>query len=577
MNLTEEILNSVPFRYASEVREGKLVTGRYIKKAVDRFDQLLKDADRKGYLLDHANGMHVIDFFPEFLKHTKGVKAGDPFELSPYQQFTLYNVFAWKTQNEKGEWVRLIKTVFEKVGRKNGKTAMLSGLGLYCQSFDDESSPEIYVGATKEAQAKVLWEQAYQFVFKCIKLRKIGFKNTQREIRFPREQGVFRFLGGDSKTLDGLNPSLSIIDEYHAHKDDGVREVLESAMGARKQPLMYIITTAGFNIASVCKLYEDVCKEILDGYKEDDSTWVMIHDPDEGEDGKVDWEDEANWIKANPNLGDAISIDYLRSEFQKAKNQLSKVPNFKTKHLNMWVDAPSVWIPQEIWQKNKVDHIPESKFKEFGSFRAVDLSTTTDITADIVLSEPDENDIRYLKCFFFCPKDTIDKRSREDHVPYRYWMDEGYLIATPGNTVDYTYLEDNIKATNKDLGVIRIEMDQWNASQVANNLMEEDIEVSFFSQAITNISYPTKQFEKLVYEGKILHDGNPILSWMLSGCVIYRDANENIKVHKGQSHKTGTKRVDGIVASIMALGGSLSGEDTSDKSQYNDPDAEVII
>lgn len=572
MNIPKEIKSTIPFQYAEDVASGKIITGKYVKLAVDRFYSWIENAETKGYILDHANGMHVIDFFVEFLEHTKGQKAGDSFVLSPYQQFTLYNIFAWKKENKKGELVRVIKTIYEKVARKNGKTAVLAGLGLYCQAFDDEEAPEIYVGATKEAQAKVLWEQAYQYVFKCNKLRRIGFKNTQREIRFNRNLGTFRFLGGDSKTLDGLNPSVAIIDEYHAHKDDGVREVLESAMGARKQPLMYIITTAGFNVASVCKHYEDVCKEILDQLKEDNSTLIMIHEPDEGD----NWEEDNTWIKANPNIGESINIDYLKTEYTKAVNQPSKAPNFKTKHVNLWVDAPSVWIPMKIWNKNKVDSIPIEKFKKFGSFRAIDLSTTTDITADIILSEPDEDGCRYIKPYFYCPADTIDKRSKEDRVPYRYWRDQGYITATPGNTIDYTYLEDSVLATYHDHNVKRIEMDQWNASQVANNLTEKGLDVSFFSQQIATISFPTKQFEKLVYEGKIKHDGNPVLTWMLSGCIIYRDANENIKVHKGQSH-SGTKRVDGIIACIMALGGSLTGETESNKSQYNDPDVEVFI
>ena len=571
MNLPKNITNSIPFKYAADVKSGKIVTGQYIKKAVDRFYNWIDNADAKGYVLDHNAGMMVLNFFPEFVAHTKGAKAGEPFELSPYQQFTFYNIFAWKKRNENGDLIRVIRTVYEKVARKNGKTAALAGLGLFCESFDNEKGPEIYVGATKESQAKVLWEQAFQFVFKSLGLRKIGFKNTQREIRFERELGVFRFLGGDSKTLDGLNPSLSIIDEYHAHKDDGVREVLESAMGARKEPIMYIITTAGFNTSSVCKLYEDVCKEILDGQKEDDSTFIMIHEPDEAD----NWEDESTWIKANPNLNTSVNMDYLRTEYQKAINQPSKIPNFKTKHLNLWVDAPSIWIPNEIWMKNKVEKVSIKKFKKYGSYAAVDLSTTTDITAYILLSEPDEDGNRFIKPFFFCPKSTIDRRSKEDRVPYRYWMDAGYLIATPGDTVDYTYLEDKILSTYHKHNVVRIEMDQWNASQVANNLQEKGLEVSFFSQQIATISFPTKQFEKLVYEGKIKHDGNPILSWMLSGCVIYQDANENIKVHKGQSH-AGNKRVDGIIATIMALGGSLSVEE-SNESQYNDPDVEIII
>jgi phage terminase large subunit-like protein len=559
--ITKSMMESIPFQYAESVLKGDIVTGQNVKMAVNRFyDMIETDND---YTLDNNDGQKVINFFPTFLKHTKGPDAGSPFHLSPYQQFTYYNVFAWKKLDDRGRLVRLIRTVYEKVARKNGKTAGLAGLGLYTQGCDGEQGPEIYVGATKELQAKVLWEQAHHFVFKGHDLRKAGYKNTQREIRTNFNTGVFRFLGGDSNTQDGLNPSLSIIDEYHAHKTDGVREVLESAMGARLNPLTYVITTAGTNVASVCKAYEDTCVEILEGIKKDDSTFIMMHDLDECD----DWENPENWEKANPNIGRSVSLDYLHSEFIKAQNQPSKAPNFKTKHLNKWVDAPEVWIPTEIWMNNKVSMIPISAFEKYGSYSGLDLSTTTDITAYVILSEPDESGFRYLKAFFFCPKDTIDLRSKEDRVPYRAWADAGHLIATPGNTVDYHWVESVIKDTYMDHGVKRVEIDKWNASQTANNLEELGIEVSYFSQSISNISFPTKQFEKLVYEGKILHDGNPILVWMLSGCVIYRDPNENIKVHKGKSH-SGNKRVDGIVASIMALGGSLSIEENKD-SKYN--------
>lgn len=570
MDITKEMLSSVPFQYAKDVLAGRITTGKKIRVAVEHFFEKIES--QNDYQLDNNAGMKVINFFPTFLKHTKGPMAGTPFHLSPYQQFTYYNIFAWLRPDENtGRMVRLIRTVYEKVGRKNGKTAGLSGLGLFAQSCDGVQGPEIYVGATKELQAKVLWEQAHQFVFKGLELRQAGFKNTQREIRFAPSLGVFRFLGGDSKSLDGLNPSLSIIDEYHAHTSDGVREVLESAMGARLNPLTYIITTAGTNIASVCKNYEEVCNDILNGIKEDDSTFIMIHDLDADD----DWENPENWKKANPNLGVSISMDYLKTEYTKAVNQPSKAPNFKTKHLNMWVDAPSVWIPQEIWNKCKVDHIPIDKFTKHGCFAAVDLSTTTDLTALIFLSEPDEDENRYVMPFFFCPKETIDQRSKQDRVPYRLWMDQGLLIATPGNTVDYSHLKNTIAKHYQYLRTTRIEFDKWNASQLMNELQEMGFEVSEFSQAITNISYPTKQFEKLVYDGKIKHDGNPILKWMLSGCVIYRDPNENIKVHKGHSH-AGVKRVDGIVGIIMAIGGSLS-EAAPQESKWNDFDMDEYI
>jgi phage terminase large subunit-like protein len=572
---TPEMLQSIPFQYANDVRAGKIVCGQYIKLAVERFFSWIETAEHDGYILDHKKGMHIINWIPKYCQHTKGplAKLRLPFELSPYQQFTVYNIFAWINQ-ETG--LRRINFVYEAVARKNGKTTQLAAIGLYCESMDNEEGPEIYVGATKEAQAKTLWEQAYAFVEKSLKLRTLGFKNTQREIRFSYTTGVFRFLGGDSKTLDGLNPSVALIDEYHAHKDDGVREVLESAMGARDNPLVYIITTAGFNIKSACKLAEDSYKDILKGLNKDDHTLIMIHQLDEDD----DWENEANWEKANPNMQyNTTLLDFMRREYIKAINQPSKIPNFKTKSLNMWVDGDNVWIPSDIWKKNSIDNteirkFPLEMFTKFGSYAGLDLSTTTDITAFSILSEPNDEDFRFLKVFLFCPEDTIDKRSKEDKVPYRYWCDKGWLIATPGNVVDYDIVEDYVKHNYKKYNVQRIERDRWNSNSIVNHLVEDGFEVSDFSQTITTFSHPTKQFEKLLYEGKIIHEGSPVMEWMLSGCVTIVDNNENIRISKGKSQANG-KRIDGIIASIMALGGSLSPKE--DQGKYSKPTDEIYV
>lgn len=563
---TPEMLQSVPFQYANDVRSGKLIVGKRIKQAVDRFYSWIETAETDGFILNHNSGMFIINFFAKFINHTAGTLQGKPLILEPFQQFTMYNVFGWQDANG----IRRIRTVYDKRAKKNGKSAEMAGLALYCMSFDFEMEAQVYVGATKEDQARICWKQAAQFIKSPVAnpmLKQLGFEVQQRVIHFHPTASIFSPLGGDSKTQDGINAQLAIIDEYHAHATDGVKENLESSSVQRRQPLTWHITTAGTNIASVCKNYEDSVIDVLEGRKTDDRLWIMIHDIDEDD----DWQDETCWIKANPLLNKGLSIENIKIEYTKAINQPSKIPNFKTKHLNMWVDAPQIWIPNEIWKRNKVEQIPLSIFTTFGCYAALDLSTTTDISAFVLLSEPNEDGNRFVKTFFFCPEDTIDRRSKEDRVPYRYWRDAGLLIATPGEVIDYSIIEDTIVENFPKYNIKRCEVDRWNATAVVNNLMEQNINVSYFSQAISNMSFPTKMFEKLVYEGKILHDGNPILEWMLSGCVVIADANENIKIHKGNSNKHG-KRVDGIIGLIMALGGSLSvPEETNKYSKPMDP------
>lgn len=583
MKITPEMKASVPFQYAYDVLDGKIVTGKWIKLAAKRFFDWIETADQDGYYLDHNEAVFFLEMFPALFIHTKGplAKIKAPFRLSPYQQFTIYNIFAWKKVEDK---LRRINFVYEAVARKNGKTTQLSGLGLICQSLDGEEGAEIYVGATKEAQAKVLWDQAFDFVVKSLALRSIGFKNTTREIRFTQGDisGVFRFLGGDSKTLDGLNPSVAFIDEYHAHKDDTVREVLESAMGARDNPLVYIITTAGFNLKSACKAAEDSYKDILLELNKDDHTLIMIHQLDEND----DWQDEANWIKANPNMDYSEPLlPFTKREFIKAMNQPSKIPNFKTKSLNMWVDGKSVWIPSEVWKRNDINFgidlktqkrqvLDGEKFRKFGSYAGVDLSTTTDFTAFVILSEPDENGERFVKPFLFCPENSILKRTKDDNVPYVFWRDQGYIIATPGDVVDYDVIEDYIRKNFHIFGIKRLEFDRYNSNSITNHLVEDGLPVSLFSQTMVNYSHPTKVFEKLMYENKIKHDGNPVMEWMLSGCQTKEDYNENIRIVKGKDNTSG-KRIDGIIALIMALGGSLSPKE--EQSKYSKPLSEDEI
>lgn len=577
MQIPTNIQNSIPFQYAKDVREGKIVTGRKIKLAIERFYQLIEDADEKGYKLDYVKGFAPINFFENYLKHTIGKSAGNPFVLSPYQQFTLFNIYAWQKMDENGRPIRLIKNVYEKVAKKNGKTAVEAGDGLFAMAFDFEKGAQVYIGATKEEQAKICFNQACEFVNVSPILQKLGFKVYQKEIKHIPTNSFMKPLGGDSKTQDGINSSRTIIDEYHAHKDDSVKENLESSSASRLQPLTKTITTAGFNVHGVCKKFEESCERILEGVDQDDSFFIMIHDLDEGD----DWEDPENWVKSNPNLGVTVSMDFLIGEYKKAKNQPSKIPNFKTKHLNMWVDAPDVWIDAEYWDECQKPIIEEN-FVELGNCGGLDLSTTTDITSYAMITNPDENGVRDLKVWCFCPKDTIDKRSKEDGVPYRYWAEmprenavdknDTYLIATDGNQVDYSVLSTVVSKQVFKYKTDWVEFDRKFSAGLVNEFTEKGIEMSPFSQSIMNFSSPTKEFERLVLSGKLRVGKNPILKWMLSGCVPKFDENENERLTKAKA----TKRIDGIIASIMALAGTLSVKE-DEESKYNNPDEEIVL
>lgn len=591
MKLTKEMQNSTPFRYAQDVLDGKVITGRCIRQACERFFRWIEEADAKGYYLDHATGMQAINFFPTLLNHTKGKMAGQPFELAPFQQFTMYNVFGWK---EKKTGLRRIKTVYDKRAKKNGKSAEMAGVSVYTMSLDGESEAEVYIGATKEEQAKICWKQARSFIegqhANPLMKRVLQFRCKQKEIWCDRTGSVLMPLGGDSKTQDGINSHLSVVDEYHAFKDDSVKENLESSSVNRSQPITWHITTAGVYVHGVCKNYEDVCKEILDGSKEDEALWIMIHDIDEDD----DWEDEANWVKANPLLGQGLSIDRIRDEYVKAKNQPSKVPNFKTKHLNMWVDAPEIRIPDDTWMRNK-DKVQLKNFMNGASCIGLDLSTNIDLTAAVLVSEPDEDGFIDVLPFIFCPLDTIEHRSKEDNVPYRFWKDlqlanfldftgtdldqDNFLnrvtclTATPGNQIDYNTLEDHVTWMYNTFSPKWINYDRHNATQLVQNLIAEGLKMNPFAQTLPYYTAPTKRFEQLAHQGKVRHGGHPILRWSLSGCVAYEDPNENIRYVKGRS----TKRIDPIIGLIMGLAGTEMEEKDSNESKYNNPNEEVFV
>lgn len=565
MKLTAAIKNSVPYQYALSITSGELPTGQMMQLTAARFFKWIDTAGADGYYLDHAAGMMIINFFETCLNHTQGKLAGQPFVLAPFQQFCLYNVFAWKNSKTN---LRRVSTVYDKRAKKNGKTAEMAGLSLFMMSFENESSSQVYVGATRQEQAKICWEQARDFISHNRAnpiLKTLGFQCLQSKIEFPKLGSKMMALSKDSKTQDGISAHLSVIDEYHAHKDDTVKENLESSSVMRAQPITYHITTAGAAIGSVCFEYEQVCKDILRGIKNDDHTFIMIHDLDEND----DWENEANWYKANPLLGQGLAIKNIRAEYIKAKNQPSKVRNFKTKHLNMWVNSLESYLTDDEWMaRGNATPVNDQDIIDNGCVLALDLSAVKDLTALSVVSHPDSDGNVYTKTIHFCPAATIAARSKEDNVPYQSFVEQGFLIATPGASVDYNVVEKYVRDWYRIYNAEAVEIDRWNANSIENNMVNAGLNVRKFTQNMTNYTAPTKQFETLVINGKLHHGGNPLLRWQVGGLVAISDPNENLRLDKSRS----TRRIDGLITIVMGVGGTMTPVEDNNESSYNNPD-----
>mgnify|MGYP001623682833 FL=1 len=536
--------------YAEQVRSGGILVCEYVCLAVERYYTDLDRAFDKGRYFDKKAAMRAIRFIEKF-KHTKGEWAGQRFRLEPWQQFVLWNIFGWKN----ADGTRRFRYAYIEIARKNGKTALSAGVGLYMLFADGESRPEVYSAATVKDQAKICFSDAVKIV-KATDLKNYltPYRNS---IVYELKGGTMKPLSSDYGTHDGLNPSCGIIDEFHAHKDSGMFDVIKSAFGARRQPLMFIITTAGFDKSGVCYAYRENVIKVLRGVNEDDSLFGIIYTLDD----KSEWDDPKMWIKANPNLGVSLSADYLADQVKDAKNRPEAVRNVMTKNVNLWVDAERTWILDDVWQKciGTTDMVD---LKGCACWGGLDLSNVSDITAYVLLFH--ENERFQLLPHFWIPEEKILEKIRKENINYDKWLAEGYVTVTPGNVIDYDFVKADILRIVADYDLWTSAYDRWNSSQTIVDLQNEGMKCNPFGQGYGSISAPTKEFEKLVLTGKIEHFGNPVLRWMLSSTVVKADPAGNIKPDKEKS----TQKIDGIVAAIMALGEWMTAQANDESNPY---------
>lgn len=536
-------------QYIKAVQSGKIQTGELVKLAIKRH---LKDLDRQGdadfpYYFDEKQGQRFINFAHK-CKHWKGDKAKQYIELEPWQQFYIISLFGWLREGG----LRRFRTAYMEIGRKNGKTSLCAVKALAHLKLDNEAGAQVYFAATKEDQARIGFRDVQEIIKATPGLGEL-YKIYTKSVTFGNS--FIKPLGSDSDTSDGLDPSYGIIDEYHAHPTSGMLSVLESGMASRRSPLIDIITTAGFNQQGPC--YTEARRtsiEILKGIKQDETHLALIYSLDEDD----DWKDEENWIKANPNLGVSVRLDFLRDRFQKAINEGgSKEVDFKTKNLNIWTEAEKTWISDENYMKCVTDDftggpLDIEKFKGKKCRSGLDLASVRD-TCSWVLVFKDELGNYKSVAFFFLPEKAMKDRQAKG-IPYQQWVKEGYIILTPGDATDYDFIRAKINEVAKIVQIESIEYDRYNSSQLVIDLCNDGFKCNPFGQGFVSMSGPTKTLEKLIYNKQINPGTNPVMRWMFSNISIKRDPADNIKITKESSKE----KVDGPVSLVMGIGGWLT-------------------
>lgn len=525
-------------KYARDVLDGKIIAGELVRLACQRHINDMELGVMRGLYFDEAAAMRAIRFFG-FLKHSKGEWAGTVVALEAWQQFRIGSVFGWK---RKKDGMRRFRQAYTEVARKNGKTTEMAGIGLYGMVADNEPGAEIYSAASKRDQAKIVFEDAVRMVRKNAALSKI-ITPMKNNLSCEMMDSKFEALSSEGNTLDGLNIHFGLIDEYHAHPTDEVYNVLDTGTGSRRQPLMWIITTAGFDPYSPCKELRNYAENVLRGLVDDDTFFAYIASLDEGD----DWMNPDVWIKANPNLGVSVKVDDLKRLVDKAAGMPSQLNNLLVKRLNVWTNQEVRWLDLRAWDQCE-GYVSEEDLAGRDCYGGIDLSSTTDLSS-FVLAFPGAEATVKLLARFYLPEENIDERERRDRVPYRSWAKQGLILLTPGATIDYDYILADIMEARLKFNVKEIGFDPYNALGMQQALMKEKVPVVSVRQGFLSLSPPSKEFEKMVISKKIEHGGHKVLRWNVNNVSVETDPAGNIKPSKKKSRY----RIDGVVASIIAI------------------------
>jgi phage terminase large subunit-like protein len=490
------------------------------------------------YHFDTRAASQAVRFFEKLLVHSKGEWAGQPFVLQDWQRDDIIKpLFGWK----RADGTRRYRQAYIEIPRKNGKSTICAGLALYLLFADDEPGAEVFCAAADREQARIVFDQAKSMVESSPALTKYS-EVFRSSITVPKSASSYRVLSADAYTKHGLNAHGIIFDELHAQPNRDLWDVLNTSTGARRQPLMIMITTAGYDRESICWEQHEYATRVLGGMIEDDSyfAYIAAAEPDD------DWTDPVVWAKANPGLGVTIKLDYLEAECRRAQNSPAYQNTFRRLHLNQWTSQDERWLDMTAWDACDAA-LPDLHGRE--CFAGLDLASTTDIAALTLVFPPLEDEPYYALPFFWIPQDNMLERERRDRVPYRAWVRDGLMQATPGNVIDY----DSIVATLFDLGqsynLREIAFDRWGATLISQQLTDMGFEMVQFGQGYASMSAPTKELHKMILGQEIAHGGHRVLRWMADNVVVRQDPAGNLKMDKSRSRE----KIDGMVALVMAL------------------------
>jgi len=519
----------------------------------------------RGCWFDEEAAERAAGWIETYLRHGKGRWDGQPFMLAPWQrEEIIYPLFGWK----RADGTRRFREGYIEIPRKNGKSTLAAAIAAYLLVGDGEPGAEIYSAAVDREQASIVFRKVKEMVEVSPDLRRIC-TIVKHNISVHQTRSFYRPLSADAPAQEGLNAYGIIFDEVHAQRGRELYDTLKTSTGAREQPLLLSITTAGVNQDSLCWDLHEYARQVVEGLIEDDSFFALVY----AAPPEADWTDPETWRAANPSLGVTLKEEDIAEDCRRARNNPSYQNTFRRYRLNQWTQQETRWIPMDRWARCG-GSLSDEELRDRSCWGGLDLSSTIDLTALALVWAL--GDGRYgLRSWFWVPAEGLLERGRRDRVPYEAWVRDGWIEATPGDVVDYSFIRAKIKELAAVHHPAEIAYDPWNSRYLVTQLQEEDgLTMIEMRQGFASMSGPAKEFERLVTDGRMRHGDNPVLRWMADNVTVQSDPAGNIKPKKPDRSRGG-KRIDGITAAVMALGRAAAGAGTR-RSYYEDHGVEMI-